>query len=132
MYNIIVGVDEDEARAKAQGREIVNMPLDPEEVHVTILHAFKENPSGASVSQVGAVRRLEEMLEDAGYDPVLEEAGAEPADAITSFADKEDADLIVLAGRKRTPTGKVLFGSVTQAVILDTSRAVMVCSPSEE
>ena len=132
MYNIIVGVDEDEERAKAQGQEILNMPLDHDDVHITLLHAFEENPSGASVSQVSAVRRIEEMLEDAGYDPMLEEAGAKPAEAITSFADKEDADLIVLAGRKRTPTGKVLFGSVTQAVILDTTRAVMVCSSKGE
>jgi nucleotide-binding universal stress UspA family protein len=36
--------------------------------------------------------------------------------------------MICVAGRKRTPTGKVLFGSVTQAVILDTERPVLVCS----
>jgi nucleotide-binding universal stress UspA family protein len=131
MYSIIVGVDDNEERARAQGREIVNMPLDPDEVHVTLLHAFEDNPSGASVSQVSSVRRIEEMLEDEGIDVMLEEAGAKPAQAITEFADKEDADLIVLAGRKRTPTGKVLFGSVTQAVILETDRAVMVCSPKK-
>lgn len=131
MYNIVVGIDESEERATAQATEILNMPFDPEDVHVTVVHAFQDNPSGASVSQVRSVRRFVEMMEEAGIEVELEEAGAEAATAITDFAEEEDADLIVVAGRKRTPTGKVLFGSVTQAIILDTTRAVLVCSIKE-
>jgi len=128
MYNIVVGVDENEERAKATGREILNLPVDRDEIHVTLVHAFEDNPAGASVAQVGPVKHLQDMLEDAGVEVELEEAGASPAEAITAFADKEDADLVVVAGRKRTPTGKVLFGSVTQGVILGTTKPVLVCS----
>lgn len=131
MYKIVVGVDESEERAQAQADEILNLPVDPAEVHVTVVHAFEDNPAGASVMQVRAVRRLVEALEDAGIEVELEEAGAEPETAIVSFAEEVDADLIVVAGRKRTPAGKLLFGSVTQSVILGTTRAVLVCSTQE-
>jgi nucleotide-binding universal stress UspA family protein len=131
MYTIVAGIDESEERATAQAEEILNMPIDPEDIHVTVVHAFQDNPSGASVSQVRSVRRFVELMEDAGIEVELEEAGNEAATTITEFAEKEDADLIVVAGRKRTPTGKVLFGSVTQAIILDTTRAVLVCSTPE-
>jgi nucleotide-binding universal stress UspA family protein len=131
MYTIVVGVDENEERASAQAREILAMPIDPAEVRVTVLHAFQANPAGASVAQVGAVRRFVDLVEEAGFEVELEEAGDDPAPAITALADEVDADLIVLGGRKRTPTGKVLFGSITQAVILETSRAVLVCSTDD-
>lgn len=128
MYDIVVGVDTDEDRAEAQAREILAMPLDPADIRVTIVHSFGENPSGASVSQVRAVRRTRDLLEEADVQVELEESSGDPAVAILEFADEIGADLIVVAGRKRTPTGKVLFGSVTQGVILETDRAVMVCS----
>lgn len=128
MYNIVVGVDESEERARALGEEILKIPVDTGEIHVTLVHAFEDNPSGASVSQVGPVRHLQDKLEEAGVTVELEEAGSSPAEAITTFAEKEDADLIAVAGRKRTPAGKVLFGSVTQAVILGTRKPVLVVS----
>ena len=62
----------------------------------------------------------------------LAESSGDPADAIISTADELDADMIVLAARKRTPTGKVLFGSVTQAVLLGTDRPVLVCGEGKK
>ncbi len=128
MYRILVGIDEDDNRAKAQAREIVEMPLDHDEIEVILLHSFEDNPSGASIGQVSSVRRAKEILDNAGVDVELEADSDEPAVAITNHADRIDADLIVVSGRKRTPTGKVLFGSVTQAVILDSNRSVLVCN----
>lgn len=48
------------------------------------------------------------------------------AGGILSLADEIDADLIVMGGRKQSPTSKLLFGSVTQNVILQTDRPVTV------
>lgn len=128
MYEILAGIDDSVDRAVAQATAITGMPLDTSEVQVTLLHDFRENPSGASVSQVSSVRRASELLEEAGITVQLEESSGDPAKAILDWADKLDADQIVLAGRKRTPTGKVLFGSVTQSVILGTERPVLVVS----
>lgn len=49
----------------------------------------------------------------------------EPGEEILSHAEKIDARYLVIGGRKRTPAGKALFGSVTQRVILDSERPVV-------
>ena len=132
MYEIVAGIDKSEARGTAIAEAITEVPMDTSQVRVTLLHDFEENPEGASVDQVASVRRAREVLEDAGVEVALEESSGEPADAILRLADEQDADMIVVAGRKRTPTGKVLFGSVTQSVILGTDRSVLVCSGEKD
>ncbi|MFB6353262.1 MAG: universal stress protein [Halobacteriales archaeon] len=128
MYEIVVAVDTDEDRAIAQAETIVDLPGEGEEVHATILHDFTDNPEGGSVSQVAAVRRAREIFEEAGIGVTLEESSGDPGRAIIELAEEIDADLICLAGRKRTPAGKALFGSVTQDVFLGTDRPVLLVS----
>jgi hypothetical protein len=50
----------------------------------------------------------------------------EPAEEILTAADEISADRIVMCGRKKTPVGKVLFGSVTQSVLLNAETPVTV------
>ena len=47
-------------------------------------------------------------------------------DEILNAANEFDCDHVFLAGRKRSPTGKALFGDRTQSVILDFDGAVTV------
>ncbi len=47
-------------------------------------------------------------------------------DEILAAAKEHDCDHIFLAGRKRSPTGKAIFGDRTQSVILDFEGAVTV------
>lgn len=128
MFTVVVGIDTDVDRAIAQAEHVAEMPCATEEVKAVLLHDFGENPEGGTVEQVASVRRAREILEEADIEYELEGSSGEPSEAILRVADRHDADRIVLAGRKRTPTGKVLFGSVTQAVILNTDRPVLVCS----
>ncbi|MFC7018163.1 MULTISPECIES: universal stress protein [Haloarcula] len=132
MYEIVVGIDRDETRARAQATELTSLPLDTESVHVTLVHDFEQNREGAFVTQIASVRRAKELLEDAGIDVSLEGTSGDPGAAIRQVADDQDADLIVLAGRKRSPAGKALFGSVTQDVILGTDRSVLVVSSERD
>lgn len=48
-----------------------------------------------------------------------------PAEEILDYAEDHDARYVVVGGRKRSPVGKVLFGSVTQAVLLGADRPVV-------
>lgn len=131
MFTFVVGVDTDEDRARTQAETIASMPLETDEVTAVLVHSFSENREGGTVEQVKSVRVAQSRLEEAGIEVTPEGYGGNAARAILNVADDYDADQIVVAGRKRTPTGKVLFGSVTQSVILDTERPVLVCSGDE-
>lgn len=131
MYEVILGIDDSERRGIAQAETVADLPNAAETVRATLFHDFTENPTGASVHQVASVRRARDHLEEAGVEVTLQESSGDPAPEILALADERDADLICLAGRKRTPAGKAVFGSVTQEVILNSNRPVLVCSPGE-
>ncbi len=125
MYRVLVGIDTDERRAKSQAHAVANLPNAPEAVTALLMHVFGDNPEGASVGQVGAVRRAQEILEAEGIETELLEGSVEPSTALIETADERNVDLICVSRRKRSPTGKVIFGSTTQSVLLGTDRPVM-------
>jgi nucleotide-binding universal stress UspA family protein len=55
----------------------------------------------------------------------------EPAEEIQDEAERLDARFVVVGGRKRSPVGKAVFGSVAQAVILNTDRPVVTTTQAE-
>lgn len=132
MYHVVLGVDDDEAHARQAAEEIVSMPGEGSAKRVTILHSFTDNPSGASATQIASVREACDIFEEAGIDFDVDESSGDPAEAIIEAADEYDADLIVIGGRKRSPAGKALFGSVTQSVILNADRPVLVTGVTED
>lgn len=126
MAHIVVAVNGDISRARKQAQAILDLDLSPESAQVTVLHVFVENPEGASVSQVGAAREIEDVLEPEGYSVQLaESSGNDPGVEIVSYAEEHDADIITVAGRKRSPAGKTLFGSTSQYVLLQADCPVL-------
>lgn len=49
-----------------------------------------------------------------------------PSDTMLEVADDLDAEYIVVGGRDRSPVGRAIFGSVSQAVVLHSQRPVVV------
>ncbi|WP_126661846.1 universal stress protein [Haloterrigena salifodinae] len=131
MFRILVGLDTDENRAREQASMIESLPGSTDEITAVLAHVFQENPEGRSVQQLAGVRQVATALDESGVDYEYYETSGDPASELIAAADEMDVDMICLAGRKRTPTGKVLFGSVTQSVILGTDRPVVTVSPEE-
>jgi nucleotide-binding universal stress UspA family protein len=50
---------------------------------------------------------------------------------ILSLAAQEDPRYLVVGGRKRTPVGKAIFGSVTQSILLEADRPVVTVMTEE-
>ncbi|QZA88281.1 universal stress protein [Salinarchaeum sp. IM2453] len=129
MYQVLLGVDTDETRARTQANMVADMPAANEDIEVFVVHVFQENPEGASIGQVGSVRTVTESFDEHDISYELVEASGDPADKILEIASERDVDMICVSGRDRTPTGKVLFGSTTQSVILGTNKPVVTVGP---
>ncbi|ATW89190.1 nucleotide-binding universal stress UspA family protein [Halohasta litchfieldiae] len=136
MYRVLVPVDDNEDRARRQASFVAGLPNADEAVEAYLLFVFTDGAGATemptelqrfnSAERVASVRRAEECLEDAGVDYQLLEDSGEVADDIIQDAEDLDVDLIVLGGSKRSPAGKLLFGSVTQEVLLNTDRPATV------
>lgn len=127
MHEILLPVDDSVDRALDQARTVTDLDF-AEPPRVTVYHVFTgENPGGASVSQVAAARRARDLLEDHDVEVHLAESSGEPTEEILETAREEDVDLITLAGRRRSPAGKLLMGSVSQEVLLRSERPVLFC-----
>lgn len=126
MYHVLLGVDDDAEMAERVAETVTSLPSGADEVTVSLFHVFTDNPSGASAGQVAGVRRAQERLQKAGIGTTVLEGSGDPAEELIEAATEHDADLIVIGGRRRSPAGKALFGSVAQSVILNAERPVLV------
>ncbi|WP_227355160.1 universal stress protein [Haladaptatus salinisoli] len=131
MYHVLIALDENESRATAQATAVADLPEASSAIRATLLYSFTDNSSGASALQVASVRRAQETLEEAGIDTDLVETSGSPADTILDVAQERDVDCICVGGRKRSPAGKALFGSVAQSVILNAKRPVLVAGEGQ-
>jgi len=134
MYRVLLPIDADESRATAQAATAANLPAAAEEVVVYLLHVYDdpEWAEASSPSETAAGTEAKSFLEAAGITvEELSRAGT-PAEGILNAAEEVKADLILMGGRKRSPLGSALFGSVSQEVTLDATRPVVVTGDREE
>jgi len=132
MYTILVPIHPNHHGVTNQVRAITALPNHDQDVKAVLFHAFSDNPQGLSVSQVGAVRHAKEALQRAGVTVELEESSGPAVFEILNLAKRLDVDMICIGGRKRSPVGKALFGSVAQGVILGADRPIMICAAGNE
>jgi nucleotide-binding universal stress UspA family protein len=131
MYRILVPIDDDVERGQTQVRYVAGLPLDGDEIEVVLTHVLEGVDADVPEAmqrpgRVDAVRRARETLDERGIDATVREASEPPTDGIIALADEIDADEIVMGGRNRSPAGKVLFGSVTQSILLNADLPVVV------
>ena len=121
-------IDSSEERALAQADAVQRLPSDGGNVEVTLVHVFddEEAADATSVTQLASGKEAQQRLQENDVAVETRSLHGDPAEQILAAAQAIDADTIVLGGRKRSPLGSLLFGSVTQAIILDAARPVMV------
>ncbi|SDM11264.1 Nucleotide-binding universal stress protein, UspA family [Halogranum gelatinilyticum] len=128
MFRVLVPIDSDTDRSLRQTAFVASLPHATEDVEATLVHVFTDEETAAktSVDQVTAGRRCHEFFTERDIAVRTESRFGDPATEILHAADDIDADLVVLGGRKLSPLGSLLFGSVSQAVTLDSNRPVAI------
>jgi nucleotide-binding universal stress UspA family protein len=79
------------------------------------------------------VQDLRTRLEAAGVKvQVRRDVVPDIADAVLDVASEENATLIVVGIRHRTPVGKMLLGSIAQRIILEATCPVLAVKPERQ
>lgn len=104
----------------------------PTGANVVLLHVFDaddlaavrdqlddpEASATAAARRQKTVRELTAAFDDADVDYDIRGSVGKKSDAIVSVAEETDAGRVFVAGRDRSPTGKAVFGSTAQSVML--------------
>lgn len=151
MYRVLLPVAAETARARAQIESVLELPQADSAVFVDVLHVHDDVSTPDAEWAAGGftetyeeemdeLRELQRLpdsvaavvdaLEEGDLEFAVHEATGEPAELIRSYADERNSDVIVVGVGKRSPVGKALFGSVAQAVILESDRPVTVVPES--
>lgn len=130
MYEILLPVDDNTDRAAAQARYVSGLPGESNEVAVTVAHAYRDDPVSPGEENFDeespGVIEATDILTDAGIDVEQRELYEPVAESIVELSAELGVDEVVLCGRKRSPAGKALFGSVTQSVALESPVPVTI------
>ncbi|QWC19174.1 universal stress protein [Halorubrum sp. 2020YC2] len=126
---------EDEKRAERLAREIIAV-AEPSDAEVVLTHVFDQEEFDGIRSKLGVdpgtegstpdavaerhatTRALSEALSEAGVRHSVRGAVGDLADEVVQTAEGLGADRVVVGGRRRSPAGKAVFGSVAQEVML--------------
>ena len=139
---MLIPVDTDDHRADGQAKTALRLAEEVDELDATVLHVHEEIDSTADEAGRSYIDELNEQLDEIHGTPsavtvvtdqleraevsvTVHEITGKVAPAILEIGEELDVDAILIGVRKRSPVGKVLFGSVTQAVILSADRPVI-------
>lgn len=127
-------VDDDPKRSVAQAKSVATLPHASESVEALVLYVFTDDDSlgpetdegSRKATDVESVQRATGYLDEHGVEYEVRNDRNDPVEAILDNEVDHDVDVIVMGGRKRSPSGKVLFGSVSHSVLMNTDTPVLL------
>ncbi|QZA88551.1 universal stress protein [Salinarchaeum sp. IM2453] len=138
MVDILVPVEEEENQITNIKNTLLGLPFNPEITNLHLLNVFEEfEVESDQWSTINSeefyekefpqpIASLADELQHKGYSLELYRRHGDPVDTIIQLSNEITANMIVVGGRKRSPVGKALFGSVAQSVILQTDIPVLI------
>ncbi|EMA72701.1 MULTISPECIES: universal stress protein [Halorubrum] len=138
MYRVLLPVGGDSEHVQSAADAVISLPNATTEVEAEILNVyegFEVSGEGGRVDSEDvwneenypdSVGVVEDRLTEAGVSVSKRREHGDPAEVIIEVAEELDVDNITMSGRRRSPTGKMLFGSTTQSVLLAADRPVTV------
>lgn len=112
----------DAAMAQAQARD----------TRLVVVLSERGHRFGAEATELqGYADDVRQRLDEAGlrHDVRLTSRGRDVADDIIAAASENEAELIVIGLRRRSPVGKLLLGSNAQRILLDAPCPVLAVKP---
>jgi nucleotide-binding universal stress UspA family protein len=83
-------------------------------------------------AQPEEVHDIEERLANCGVEfELTQPVGVDTAEELLKAMDRDDAELLVIGIRHRSPVGKLLLGSVSQQLLLECPKPVLAVKPGE-
>ncbi|HTW15149.1 MAG TPA: universal stress protein [Nocardioides sp.] len=112
---------------KPEGEAALSKAIEEAKLRGSKLVVVNSHRGGQDFDAAAARRAEAEMesvkskLDAAGIDHDLRQLvrGFEPAEDLISIAEANDAELIVIGLRRRSPVGKLILGSNAQRILLD-------------
>lgn len=83
-------------------------------------------------AQSDEVHDVQDRLNECGVEfELAQPVGVDAADELLKAMENDDAELLVVGIRHRSPVGKLLLGSVAQQVLLECPKPVLAVKPNE-
>ncbi|WP_049890699.1 universal stress protein [Natrinema versiforme] len=136
LDTVLLAVGPGDADRSDQLAEAVLEVAKPADATVVLAHVFTSNEydevldrldfdtdldtvdPNAVAARHSTIHDMESILEEHGVDYEVRGAVGEHGPTIVDLADSTAANRVIVGGRRRSPTGKAVFGSTAQEVML--------------
>ena len=135
LNNVLLAVGPgDKDRIEQMAQMLIDI-AEPSDATVLLAHVFTQDefdstlermniedstdvPAETVARQHATIKTISEMLDDVGLTYEVKGAIGSHGDEIVRLATDANSDLVIVGGRTRSPTGKAVFGSTAQEVML--------------